>query len=527
MNSCIISGAQFWLNSPNSSPDSRDEAIEAILVQNGRLKIAGSLSECTSHDALAVVHDLGGGFVMPGFNDNHLHTAVFGRQLGVLSLRGLNQQQIIEALRSRFAHAPRGSLIEAVGWDYDCVQHPHAALLDEAFPHNPVILVQFSGHAAWVNSLVLRTLKIRQGTPDPPGGIILRDGEGVPTGVVQDAAVEPLHRKSFVQQHLRRAVLRRDIHAALEQFASMGLTSVQDNTWLPQAVWELQRLRKAGRLTCRFTCWPHAGFPKVTFAMEHVRYTKDWIELGPRKYFLDGTFSTRTAMVSEPYNNDPGNTGVAVMTREEIAVALRKAARSRRQAAFHAIGDGAITAFLDVFESVAAQYPVLKELRIRLEHVQLINRSDIARMKTLGVAAAVQPHAVSDHGKDVLLLGRERALSAYPYRSLLDAGVALSFGSDIPGEATVRPLLGIQQAVCHPGSQGVTAGEAMQAYTSGSAFAEFKENSKGRLLPGYMADMVHLSDDPRSVPAERIGRIRVLGTILAGRWVYRYPCTHE
>lgn len=459
---------------------------------------------------------------MPGFNDNHLHAAAYGRQQAMLSLQGLSADQIIDILRQRFAGLAPGRIIEAFGWDYDHVPHPHAALLDKAFPENPVILVQFSGHAAWVNSRVLSKLRITRETVDPPGGVIVRDRAGYPTGVLRDEAVVPIHQKVFLDQHMNLRGLSADIRRALQSFARMGITSVQDNTWLPPAVWVLRHLHRTGQLSCRFSCWPHAGFPRLRWAMERLTpYRRDWYQLGPRKYFLDGSFSTRTAWLMEPYLGPDRLAGVPVLSAAGIEAALRRAARDRRQAAFHAIGDRAVHGFLNIYERVVSDQPVLRDLRIRLEHCQLVQPDDVPRLRRLGVLVAAQPHAAGSYAKDVRLVGVQRANAAYPYRNLLDAGVSLSFGSDIPGEATVHPLLGMQLAVTRPGGQGITVEEAMTAYTAGSAYAEFQEDRKGRIQQGYLADFVHLAQDPRKVEPGQVAGIAVRGTMLGGRWVYR------
>ncbi|MFW6364275.1 MAG: amidohydrolase, partial [Spirochaeta sp.] len=473
MDTLILHGAVFWTGVPDFP------AVEAVAVSGDRIIAVGTLEACRKAAPQGDDLDLGGGFVMPGFNDNHLHTAAYGRQLNMLSLRGMTDAQILEALQRRFAGWPAGRLIEAVGWDYDHVPEPHARILDAAFPHNPVILIQFSGHAAWVNTRVLKRLGITAKTADPPGGVIVRDAEGAATGVIRDEAVVPLHQRTFVDQHIRISTLERDIRRALKKYAMMGITSVQDNTWLPPAVWVLRGLYRRGRLSCRFSCWPHAGFPKLRYAMERLTpYRHDWYRLGPRKYFLDGSFSTQTAWLMEPYTADSRQSGVAVMTESQVAAALRSAARDQRQAAFHAIGDRAVHEFLNVFESLVDEYPQLTRLRIRLEHGQLILPEDIPRVKRLGVLIASQPHAAGDYAKDLRLVGEQRARRAYPYRALLDAGVPLSFGSDIPGEATVHPLYGIQLAAAHPVRENISVEEAMSAYTHGSAYAEFQEEQK-------------------------------------------------
>lgn len=465
--------------------------------------------------------DLGGKVVLPGFNDNHLHTAVFGDNETYPSLTGLNEEQILARLEEHFADWSQGELIMAFGWDYPDCPEPHRSLLDERFPNNPVALIQFSGHGAWVNSQMLEKLGIDRNTPDPEGGVILRDERGEPTGVLRDAALHPIHRERFLLLHRDRSRLTAAVERALAHYRSYGITSVQDNTWLPQTIGVLRKLKRRGVLTSRFSCWPYGVMPWVARFTDLRRFDALWFRKGPWKYFLDGTFSTRTAWLIEPYPGEPDNYGTPVLRGEELDRVLVRAAKKGRQAAFHAIGDGAIHEFLDRLESVVHRYPVLKKLRLRLEHAQLVDPLDMERLNELGVLIAAQPHSMGNPTKDVDILGKERALHAYPHRSLLDAGVRLSFGSDIPGEPTVRPFQAIHYVVNREGPEALTLEEALSAYTLGSAYAEFMEGEKGTLEAGKLADFILLEDDPLQIAPERIEELEVIETWVGGRQVYQ------
>jgi predicted amidohydrolase YtcJ len=255
----------------------------------------------------------------------------------------------------------------------------------------------------------------------------------------------------------------------------------------------------------------------------------DWIREGPVKYFLDGTFSTRNACLSEPFVSSGGaEQGSAEARAGELCedpaapeAELAFLARRRRQGAFHIIGDRGIAIFLDAYEKVLSRYPILGELRIRIEHAQLVRPEDIPRLRRLGVLVSAQPTALGSPDKDELLLGRDRALRAYPYRSLLDEGVRLSFGSDIPGESGCDPIRSIHMAANREGGERISAEEALRCYTAGSAYAEYAEGRKGVLAPGMLADFVVLSQDLTSVPRERIGDTVVEETVVGGRSVYR------
>jgi len=291
---------------------------------------------------------------------------------------------------------------------------------------------------------------------------------------------------------------------ALVLFREEGITSVQDNTWMPMTGWTLHKLRKEGRLTCRFTQWPYGDPGFARLLMKLVPCDGKWLRPGPVKFFADGAFSTRTAwLLDEAYADEKGNFGSPIYKREKMESIVMEAAK---------------------------RYPHVPELRFRLEHVQLASPEDIKKMKKLGMVACVQPFALYNPKKDITLLGKERARRAYPYRSLYDAGVPVAFGSDIPAEVDFEPLLGIYYAVTRKSKDGAdgplnlterfTPLEALYCYTMGSAYAEFMEKEKGSLTAGKLADMAVLSDDLTRVPPEKIKDIKVLLTVAGGAIVY-------
>ncbi len=471
--------------------------------------------------------DLHGRTVIPGFNDNHLHAVILGDHALAPDLGGLDAPAIVDLLRERWSGAPPDRILYAFNWDYPSCPAPRKELLDAAFPRNPVILSQFSGHGQWLNTASLTALGIWRGSGDPSMGEVLRDSDGEPTGIVRDLGDTGLSRKRFARIFYDREQREERLDIALAEFRRLGLTSVQDNTWFPQPLASLARYRMDGRLTARFSCWPMGRrrwtLPTMRLAFVIGRMVgllpSDWISLGPAKYFLDGAFSSRSASLFEPWaDGTPGDRGPEPQSQR---VALERLARRGFRGTFHAIGDRAVALFLDDFTLAAGKYPHITEQRFRIEHAQLVRRQDIARIKELGICIAAQPSALGSPGKDMRLLGRERALAAYPYRSFLDAGVPLSFGSDIPGEATVDPLLHIHYAVNREGDEAITVMEALRCYTRGSAYAEFMEGRKGFLAPGMLADFVLLSEDPLTVPPASLRDIRVLQTWVDGNCVYR------
>jgi hypothetical protein len=253
--------------------------------------------------------------------------------------------------------------------------------------------------------------------------------------------------------------------------------------------------------------------------MADKRFRPLVLERGPLKFFLDGAFSSRTAWLTEPYVCEPGNYGAGIPA-DDIVRFLEPALRDRRQVASHSIGDRATKEYLDAARRLVDRYPHLREMRIRIEHGQLIRREDIDRIVDLGFHVATQPHAAATPQKDAELIGRERALRAYPYRSLLDAGADVSFGSDYPGEGSFEPLLGMHYVVNREGPEAISAHEALRAYTVGSARAQFAENEKGSIEAGKLADLVILREDPTRVDPGRLKDIAVDLTMMDGEVVY-------
>jgi predicted amidohydrolase YtcJ len=464
--------------------------------------------------------DLEGKTVVPGFNDNHLHTISLGEHLNAPDLSGLNREQILERVKPLYQEAGPGEPVIAYRWDYKDCPEPHRDILDKAFPDKPVVLVQFSGHALWLNSQALNLIGISRSSGDKSGRTVLRDKQGEPTGIVREMSLNDFMAWYFKRINRNRSLAQRYIHYSLAEFRKYGITSVQDNTWFFRTIGTLNRMCRAKELTCRFSCWSYGERPFTARLFEFRPTCTPWVTQGVRKHFLDGTFSARSAWLTEPYAGEPDNYGSG-RPAEEIIPILEKAARQKKQAAFHAIGDRAVKEFLDAVEQVEKRHPGVIDLRLRLEHTQLVRKEDMGRLRDLGILVAAQPSAMEDPQKDRKLLGEERALRAYPYRSLLDEGVRLSFGSDVPGERTLNPLLSIHFAVNRAGTEAITAEEAITCYTAGSSYAEFKEEYKGSLCPGNLADFILLSDDPTAVPGLRIKDIQVEMTVVGGEIVYR------
>lgn len=511
----------LWYNGNIITLAAGGSRAEAMLVENGRIVKTGSDRELL--DAAgegAERFDFGGRTVVPGFNDNHVHAVILGDHEDHPDLTGLSAEEIVAVLREHYHDLPPGDVVQGYQWDYPACPEPRKELLDEAFPRNPVVLAQFGGHGTWLNSYALKAMGIEKGKPDPPGeGVVLRDENGDPTGVVREMSNNKFLAKRFFKMFHQRRLREPRVRRALAIFRRLGITSVQDNTWFYPVVFTLNALRRSGELTTRFSCWSFGRRPSSIPLMGLPRYDGLWVRRGPWKYFLDGSFTTRTAWLSEEYIDEPGNFGQG-MSEEEILPIITRLARKGAQGAFHAIGDRAITTFLDAVEKLQQRYPESRKLRFRLEHAQLIRPEDIPRLRDLGVLVAAQASAVTTPEKDAALLGEERAEAAYPHRSLLDAGVHLSFGSDIPGEPTCDPIECIHYIANRSSHERISAEEALRCYTAGSAYAEFQEAAKGTLEAGKLADFAVLSQDITTIPERKIIDTRVELTVVDGRVVY-------
>ena len=506
--------------------------VEAVVTEKGRIRYAGTLDGALKMTSGAVKIDLKGATLIPGFNDNHVHTFYGASFFSELVLWKKSCEEIADLVRKEASSAAPGAMISGNSWDYTGCSAPHRSMLDAAAPNNPVLLTQYSGHAAWVNSRMLAMLNIDRTTPDPPGGQIVRDGKGEPTGVLRDTAMGSSTEAKLIGILMSPDLHRKLLQKALDIYRRAGITSVQDNTWEPFTVRLLNVLDGEGALTCRFSCWAQGdSFMETLFnLLAFFRSDGMWVRRGPIKYFADGAFSTRTGWLFEEYADEPGNFGSPRYSAEKMDEIVMEAARNKRQIAIHAIGDRAVSQVLDSIEKAQAKYPWTKDLRFRLEHVQIVKPGDIPRMKRLGVVACIQPFTLNDPQKDVKLLGVKRAVQAYPFRSMMKAGIPVSFGSDMPAEVDYQPMLALYYAVTRKSNDGrhgplnaserFTPREALYCYTTGSAYAEFMEKEKGSITEGKLADMTVLSADPTAVPPEAIKDIRVLMTITGGKIVF-------
>ncbi|MFH2001712.1 MAG: amidohydrolase [Planctomycetota bacterium] len=515
-------GTTLYYNGTVITLDGGNSIGTCLLIKGNEVQgVYDSPDECKSTNNLRMV-DLLGKTIIPGFNDNHMHLNFLGDSLESLHFHDRDEQGIVTLLEERFQHIEKNKIVFGYDWDYPACKDPRKEILDEAFPHNPVILSQYGGHNLWVNSITLAKMKIDRDTTDPADGIISRDENGNPTGILKDLQNNGFLNGWVIGRLVSFKENRKNYLRALKECSGYGITSVQDNTWSFVAMRVILRLFRQGELAVRLSCWSLGESALFRLLFDLQKFNKQWFSRGPAKYFIDGTFSGHTAWLKESYPGTDGNHGIG-KSKEQISRILQKQGKRKQQCAFHAVGDRAVSEFLDSLEALSGKYNNLPGLRIRLEHAQLISPEDIPRIKKLGVLVCAQPSALNNPEKDKAILGEDRAKRAYPYRSLLDAGVPLSFGSDAPGEKSFNPFVGIHYAVNRDDDERISLMEALKCYTSASAYAEFKEKEKGSLSPGMAADFLVLSENLLTLEERKIKDIHVEKTFMDGVMVYESP----
>ncbi len=471
--------------------------------------------------------DLAGYAVLPAFTDSHIHFAGLGLSLRRVDLRDCRSlRDAVDAVASAARAVLPGEWILGGGWDKNLWpegRFPRRDDLDPVTGAHPAFLRSKDGHTAWVNSLALRQAEITRTTPDPEGGTIARDpATGEPTGLLAERAFHPVAdlagRPS--PEALEQAIL--DATALAHRAGITGVHVMEDRDVLSA----FQRLRARGALGVRVCMMiPEDGLEAAIALGVRTGVGDARLRLGGVKIFSDGALGSQTASMLEPYEGQPENQGVVVRTREHLHALVARAASCGIAAVVHAIGDRANRWVLDAIE---ATQPDTRRwgLRHRIEHVQILHPQDLPRLAALGVIASMQPiHCTQDRDIADRYWGA-RSRYAYPFQSLLRLRTRLTFGSDAPVE-TLDVLAGIYAAVARrrqhePGrgawypEEGITAEEAIRAYTEGPAYAAGEEQIKGRLAPGYLADFVGLSEDPVAAPAERLPEVRVMLTALGG-----------
>ena len=532
------SGTTYYVHGHIYTNDPENPWAESMSVAEGKISCIGKMDhvflDCGGGQEGAVTVQLKGQFVMPGFNDAHVHLGSAAADILAVPLTGVPsveemQKRVAEAVAQ---HKP-GEWITGGGWDHTLwadKKFPNRQQLDAVAPKNPVMLTHVSGHVAVANSLALKSGEIDKNTPNPPGGEIERDALGEPTGMLkEDAAMSLVNGRIPDPSPEQR---RHGIELVLENVAKNGVTSVQDfSDWENFAVY--RQLKEEGKLTVRITEW--LPFLASLDDLQNMRaqggWTDQWLKTGALKAFTDGALGSRTAALLEPYSDDPSTSGILTNDPEKLRKMAIERDKAGFQLAFHAIGDRANRIALDVFEAVAkANKP--RDRRDRIEHAQVVAPEDFARFAKLNVIASMQPsHQTTDMRWAEERLGRDRLKGAYAWATMIRNGIPLAFGTDYPVEP-VSPFRGLYACVTRERPEGgprngwepqekISLEDCIRAYTSGSAYAQFEEGKKGQLKPGAYADFIILSNDLTKVSPAEYANTSVLRTVVGGRTVYQ------
>jgi len=521
--------------------DKQQPRAEAVAVLGERIAAVGSASAIDAWRGPGTrVIDAGGRVVLPGFNDAHVHFLDSGQGLASVQLKDAGSpQEFAERIAEYAAKQPKGRWILGGTWDeqrWNPPQLPTRELIDRLTPDNPVAVGRYDGHMYLANSLALKLAHITASTPDPPGGEIGRDAHGNPTGILKDAAQKLIDAVIPPLSHQQRLETAR---RALAYARSVGVTSVQEmgnpGEDLSRNLEVYKELEEKGELTTRIYVAPMIT-DWQNYAKAGIRraFGSNLLRTGALKAFADGSLGSSTAYFFQSYSDDPHTRGLLTEEMQPLSKMRNRligADRAGLQLCVHAIGDEAISLTLDLFQDVIKAHG-RKDRRLRIEHAQHIAPKDFDRFAQLGVIASVQPyHAIDDGRWAEKRIGPERIKTSYAYRSLLDHGVRLALGTDWD-VAPLNPLLTIYAAVTRATLDGrnpngwmpeqkLTVAQAVEAYTMGSAYAEFQEKEKGSITPGKLADMVILSDDIFTIDPKLIRTVQVDTTIMDGKVVWQ------
>jgi predicted amidohydrolase YtcJ len=505
---------------------------EAIAVCGERIARVGTTTEVlaiAAPDARRI--DLQGRTVVPGFNDSHVHLLDGSTELVEVDLRDAATGEEAAARLAAYAKTqPKGRWILGGFWDHErWPGHtlPTRALIDAATPDNPVFVQRLDGHMGLANGVALRLAGITRDTPVPDGGAIVKDASGEPTGILKDNAMDLINR--VVPPPSLDEVLEK-VRAGLHHAASVGVTTIQDMTASSTELRAYQVLRTRGELPVRITSIQNHGIAGLVAAGVTTGFGDDWLRIGGQKFFADGAMGSGTAAFYAPYADDPSTSGLLIQSPEALEKAMFEADAAGFQLVVHAIGDRANAIVLDIIAKLERERG-MRDRRPRIEHAQVVRPEDKVRFASLGVIASIQPsHCIDDMRWAEKRIGHDRSAYAYNFKSFVDAGVRISFGTDWFVEP-LNPMLGLYAAVTRqfpdgtpPGGwfpeERITLAQAVEFYTLGSAYAEFAETRKGRIAPDYLADFVVLSKPIFDVPPREILATTPVMTVVGGKVVY-------
>ena len=506
----------------------------ALVITDGRIIFVGD-----DTGALALkgpntqVQHLAGATVIPGFHDSHCHLYGLGKALAEIDLNGTaTPEEVAVRVTAGMKNQPGNDWLQGRGWDqndWPVVEYPTRALIDPVTGDRPTLLRRVDGHAALANTAALEAAGITADTPDPEGGSILRDTDGQPTGVLIDNAVDLVRNiiPKVSQQEVKRRVL-----LAIDHCVSHGITAVQEAGVSWERAQLYQEMAASGELDLRlFGMYDDIeetldrGLPTGPVFTENDMFT-----LRAVKLYADGALGSRGALLHRDYCDHAGHSGLAVSSEEHLREVATRAARAGFQVGTHAIGDRANTIVLDIYAGIFAEEK-LTDHRWRIEHAQILTTKDIPRFAQLGVIAAMQPvHCTSDMDWADQRLCEDRLAGAYAWRSLLDSGAHLSWGTDFPVEK-VSPLEGLYSSRTRTHHDGTPVGgwqpqerldahTSLELYTTGSAYAVFMENELGRIQTGFLADLTILDGNPVDCEPKDLLNMKILATIVQGKFVF-------
>lgn len=522
------------------------QRAQAMAVRGDRIIAVGTDADVVELKGPETsVVDLQGRFVMPGFNDAHMHLTEAGFKKLTVDLTGsASLEELKDRVRKRAETAEPGEWITGSGWD-ETLWHqkdlPSRWDVDEVAADHPVFLERIDGHVAVANTLALKMAHVTLASKDPEGGEIGRDLSGAPDGILRETAKALVSSLIPLPTSEKR---QQAIELALQDIAQSGVTSVQDYSgYTGEANLAnfkiLEQLEREGKLTVRISEWLPFDEPVQSLKQRRAAHPQSdpMLHTGMLKAFMDGSLGSHTAAMLQPFTDDPKNSGLPRYEPSKLNEMSKERVEAGFQLGFHAIGDKAVEMALDAFaeaekaarESSAKAPDGFQNFRLRVEHAQVTNPAQVARFRELNVIASMQPsHVLTDMHWALARLGPIRAAHSYAWAEFANHGVALAFGTDYPVEP-VKPFRGIYAAVTRKSEDGkqeyypaqkLTIVQAIAAYTTGSAYAEFAEKQKGLLTPGMLADFVVLDRDITAISPEKILGTRVLQTVVGGKTVY-------
>ena len=521
----VVTDARVWTGDPDSP------WAEAVASNGETIVAVGSEADIEPYIGPDTeVISVPGSMLVPGMIDTHVHFVTGGSGLAAVQLRdAATPEEFVERIGAFAETLEPGEWILNGNWDHENWggELPRRDWIDAVTPDNPVWINRLDGHMALANSLALDKAGVDADSPDVAGGEIVRDESGAPTGVLKDNAMGLV--ESAVPDP-GEAQLDREVAAAMEYVASNGVTSVHDMAgWNSLAAY--RRARANGELITRiYSVMPLADWQRLRDEVAANGRGDEWLRIGGLKGFMDGSLGSHTAAFFEPFTDAPDDRGLLINELDDMRSWISGADAAGLHVMVHAIGDRAIRSLLDIYLDVVEENGE-RDRRFRIEHAQHIHPDDIERFGVQNVIASMQPyHAIDDGRWADKVIGTERAKTTYAFRSLIESGAHVSFGSDW-FVAPPTPLDGIYAAVTRRTLDGanpdgwvpqqkITVERALGAYTSEAAYASFEEDVKGTLRPGMLADFVLLDRDITAIPAEEIAGTEVLKTVVGGRIVF-------